>query len=153
MFFAGLTALFKSLAPFAAVGSAVGGLMMGQRSAEAQKKAQAAQSQMNQLEAHKARVQAVREARIKRAQLLSESTMGEGTSGIAGGTSSIASQLGSNIGFQNVRQDIGTRISNANQESINASANQQMFGTIFSVANQATDWQKIFKPEGIKTYV
>jgi len=144
-----------AMMPYITGASAVAGVVSTASSISAQKKAQQAQDRLNQVEAHKARLQAVREARIRAAQVAQLGTnqgMGAGSSAPAGATSSIGSQLGANMAYANTRQELGLQASKANQAALNASGMASGFQTIFGLARGATDWQKFWKPDGIKDY-
>ena len=142
--------MFETLFAILSATSAVAGVVQGQKAADAQKKAQDAQAKQSQLEAHRARIQAVREARIKRASILAaDADMGGATSGIAGGVSSIASQLGSNIGFQNQREQAANSVSMFNQQAIDANNSASIFNTIAGFSSQMIDWQKLRNPAGV----
>lgn len=129
--------------------------------ANAQKESIAAQGRMAEVEAQRARLAQVREARIKRAQIISTSTstgLGEGTSGVSGATSSISTQESSNIGIIGQTQSYAQEASAANQRaadfasqgaSATAKAQQwQTINTIFGANRQ--DMTTIFNPAGIK---
>lgn len=78
------------------------------------------------------RRQQVREERIKRARILqaSENTGTAGSSGEAGAVSSIGTQLGSNLGFNQSMIESGNRISNYSQQAADARSNASIFGAV-----------------------
>jgi hypothetical protein len=90
---------------------------------KAQKEAIRQQQRMQEVEAQRARIAQQREARIRRAQVISSSTtMGAGTSGTSGAVSSIGSQMASNIGGIGVTQGFAAAASEANQQAADASS-------------------------------
>lgn len=113
-----------------------GGIMQYQSQKEAakqQKASSAAQARMSATEEHRKRIQATREARIRRAMIEGQTTaqgMGTGTSGYAGGTGSVASQFGSNIGHSNVMGDFANQASAANQKAADAQSSASLWGMV-----------------------
>ena len=89
------------------IASTVASFAASKSQAKAQKQSIAAQQRISDAQSARERVQAVREARIRRAQILA-STGNQGiaptSSGPAGAVSSISSQLGSNIANINTIQ-------------------------------------------------
>jgi len=130
-----------------------GGTMQYQSQKEAskqQKAANAAQARMSATEEQRKRIQATREARIRRAMIEGQTTaqgMGTGTSGYAGGTGSVASQFGSNIGHSNVMGDFASQASAANQKAADAQSSAMMWQTIGGIGQQITPWRSIFGGE------
>jgi hypothetical protein len=84
----------------AAVGT-VASIQQGKKAARAGAAAAAVQKQQQQAQAARSRRAALREAQMKRAQALvqSQAVGGAGGSGVAGGLSSLNSQVGSGLGF------------------------------------------------------
>jgi hypothetical protein len=120
--------------------------------AKAQKESIAAQGRASAVEEARKRTLAVREARIKRAMIEnSATTQGVGGSGLSGGTSSVASQMGSNIGYSNQMQSFGAQASAANQRAADAGASASMWQGIGSLAGSMTNWQSIFNPGGVSS--
>ena len=84
----------------------------------------------------RARIAQVREARIRRAQVLSAAGnegIGASSSGVVGATSSITSQEAGNIGFINQTQDFSQQITAANNTAVDAqvsAAKWQAIGNI-----------------------
>lgn len=119
--------------------------------ADAQKAANEAQQRAAQVEAQKARIQQVREARIRRAQVLASGTntgLGTGTSGMGGAIGSISSQMAGNIGDINQQQTFATQTSQALQKSADAQVDAQKWQQIGnfsqSIFNQAGGFTTIF---------
>ena len=83
------------------------------QAAKAQEKAQELSQRRADLEAARARRQQVREARIRRAQIIAQSQAvgGEGSSAEAGATGSLQSQLGANLSFLDQTQQLSRQIS------------------------------------------
>lgn len=123
--------------PYIAAGATVVSTI---QQASAQKQAAKTQRQIADVQSARERVQAAREARIKRAQILATTgNMGIGpeSSGPAGSVSSIGSQTGSNIMYQNTMTSLGNQLSKANTSA----ANWQAIG---GIAGSMTDWKDIF---------
>lgn len=121
------------------------------QAAAAQREATAAQGRSASVEAQRARIQQVREARIRRAQVLSAGTnagLGMGTSGIGGAVGSIASQMGENIGSINQQQTFADQTSAALQQAADYQVKAQKWQTIGnfsqSIFNQAGGFTTIF---------
>lgn len=119
--------------------------------ANAQREATAAQGRSANVEAQRARIAQVREARIRRAQVLSSGTnagLGSGTSGMGGAVGSISSQMGSNIGTINQQQTFAEETSAALQKStdyqVQAQKWQQIGSFSQSIFNQAGGFTTIF---------
>lgn len=111
---------------------------MQQRKAQsAQEEAATQQNNLADLENRRARVQAVREARIKRQQMIAAAgaTGSLGSSGLSGGTSSLASQLGSNVGFANQRQAISTNVTNLENKATRAQNQAGIYSSISNIGN------------------
>lgn len=120
--------------------SAYNQYQQGQKSLEAQKQAQQAQSRAAQVAAQRERLQAMREARIKRAQILSSAgVQGVSGSGVQGSVSSIGSQLGANIGYMNVQEGFAQAASMANQQAANAMSSAASWQAIGGLAGKAFD--------------
>lgn len=141
------------VAAIAAVAGTVGSIAMQQGAASKQKKAvrqaQDAQRETQRIEqvradasAQRERISQQREARIRRAQVLSSSQgagIGFDSSGVQGATGSITSQFGANLGYINQAQGFANQISNSNQreqdamaKAQKAQAGGQMWQSIFS---------------------
>ena len=103
---------------------------------EAQQRAEAVKSRMVSADAAKARLQQVREARIRNAQVTaagSNAGMGVSSSGIAGAVGSITTQAAGNIGAINQKQSFADQLSYYNQQTADASAkaaNAQQWGQV-----------------------
>ena len=94
--------------------------------------AQAAQKASQAAQAAQERRQQIREERIKRARVLqsAENTGTAGSSGEFGAVSCIATQLGSNLGFNQGLLNLGNRISNAYQKAADYSFDSQIAGKV-----------------------
>lgn len=159
------------------VAAGIGGAVMQAKAAKQQKKAmqrsQDAQLEQNRIEqaranvqAQRERVQQVREARIRRASVISSAGnagvgVGTGTSGLSGATSSIQSQLGQNLGTLGQMQSFGEQLSVANQKEAQAQSDyitagaqgqmwQSIFGAVGQVANTASSFGGGLKGAGTK---
>lgn len=120
----------------------------GKEQTKMQKQQIAMQQKATNVQATRERIQAAREARIKRAQILASTSnmgLGAGTSGVAGATSSVQSQLGANIGTSNVLTGFAEKASQYSQRAADAASKGAMWqsignigGTIFSNAGGFT---------------
>jgi hypothetical protein len=93
-----------------------------------QKKAADIQNTQNTLQTRRSAVLAIREAQMKRAAVVNEA-QGQGAMGgsaVAGGMSSLGSQLGSGLGF-------AAQYSNLSRDLSKAQQNADLFGTIAKV--------------------
>lgn len=160
------------------VAASVGGTVMQMQAAKKQRKAmqrsQDAQLEQNRIEqaranvqAQRERVQQVREARIRRASVISGAGnagvgVGTGTSSMTGATSSIQSQLGNNLGTLGQMQSFGQQLSAANQREANAASDyitagaqgamwQSIFGAVGKVAGTAGSFAGGMKGAGFQT--
>ena len=104
--------------------------------AEAQRQGEAVKSRMASADAAKSRLQQVREARIRNAQVTaagSNAGMGVSSSGIAGAVGSVTTQAAGNIGTINQKQSFAAELSYYNQQSADAStkaANAQQWAQV-----------------------
>lgn len=145
------------VAAVVAVGAAVGSTVMQMNAAKQQKKASkqafAAQQEQNRIEqaranvnANRERLQQVREARIRRASIISSAgnagVASAGTSGVSGATSSVQSQLGQNLGTLGQMQSFGEQLSQANQRQAQAQSDYETAGA------KGQMWQSIFGAVG-----
>lgn len=80
--------------------------------------------------------QAIREARLAQGSLVAQGANAGtiGSTGVAGGLSSVSSQLGSNLNYLSSIAEENTNIFNASLKSAQYQANAQIFGTISSAA-------------------
>lgn len=140
------------------LGAAVGSTVMGISAANKQKKAMSHMYEANQeaarierarhaVMAQRDRVQQVREARIRRAQVISSAgnaglSLAGGSSGISGATSSIQSQMGNNLGTLGSMSSFAQQLSLANQRSADAQSDYYKAGA------QGQMWQSIFGAVG-----
>jgi len=130
--------------------SAYAGAEAAQDQADAQKESIAAQQRSSDYQAQRARIQAVRESRIRQAQMTAgagQAGIGFESSGVVGAQSSLASQLGSTIGASNVVQGFAGQASAANQRAADAAATGAMWQAIGSVSSSAFSglggWKKL----------
>lgn len=123
--------------------STVAGMSAQSDSARAQRRAQEYQRRMDELRQNRERRQAIREQRIKTAQVI-QAGANQGavtSSAVQGGSGSLQSQLSSNLSFLDSMGRNANLASQANQQALNASSRAQNFGamaglggTIFSAA-------------------
>jgi len=128
-----------------AIGSSVLGIGQARRAEKASKNAnRIAQVQAN-LRTMQERRNQIREARIKRGQILAAS----GASGVSqsssemGAVSSIQSQLASNVGFLQGTRQRSNMISMYNQRSASSQSRQAMLGSVAGMALQSGGAQEI----------
>lgn len=107
-----------------------------QKAAKAQEEAAEQQQAMTDLENRKERARAVREARIQRAAMVqgASDTGTTGTSALAGAKGAIGSQLGSAIGFSQMKQAFGHNIADAESEARKAENRAQTAQSIGSAS-------------------
>jgi len=125
--------------------SAVSQYSASKKQAKAQQEASAAQSRAANVESQRARIQQVREARIRRGAITAageNAGLGAGTSGIGGAVGSVASQMGANIGAINVQQTFADQTSAALQRAADYGVEAQKWQTIGSISGS------IFKEAG-----
>jgi hypothetical protein len=146
------------VAAVAAIGATVGSTVMQMSAAKKQKKAVqrqvAAQEDQNRIERAKAavmnqreRVQQVREARIRRAQVISGASnagvgVTGGSSGVQGATGAVQSNLGYNLGTLGSMSSFAEQLSAANQREADAQAD------FFNAGAKGQMWQSIFGAVG-----
>jgi len=141
------TSTILAITAAATVASTVMSAKASRDQAKAQKASMQAQSRAAGAEAQRARIQAVREARIQRAMMESaagKAGIGFQSSGVVGAASSVASQLGTNIGNQNVQRGFADMASAANQRAADAAARGAQWQAVGSIAGGMADWGKIF---------
>lgn len=114
---------------------------IGQSIAE-QKKAEQARAKADELRAQRERTSQIREGRIRRAQVQAQGTnagLGAGTSGIAGGSASVVSQVGSNIGAMGQQQQLAGIASTAMQRSADFQAKAMQWQEVGSFSKSIFD--------------
>lgn len=105
---------------------------------EAQERQQEIQRRVNERNAQKQRIQALREERINRASILSNvapsGVTAGGTSAVIGGSSSVTSQFGSNV--RNINTNLGSAnaMGDAMTDYYNATGSMQQWQSIGSAA-------------------
>lgn len=138
------------------------------QSLKAQKKSIAFQQQatqsrikMQQQEAMRERRRGIRTAMIQKAQMRAQAeAMGTSqTSGFAGGTTSVSSQIGSNLGFGSMMSGLGQQYTSLTGQAADAQSRAQLFGTMgnmfsgFSSSLGGFDFMQLFQPNLSKSYV
>jgi hypothetical protein len=138
-----VTAIFVGVSAFSAVQQHSAGKKAAASAGEqaaAQRESIAAQGRSASVEAQRQRVAQVREARIRRAQILSSAGntgLGVGSSAVVGATSSVSSQAGANIGSIGQHQTFASEASAASQRAADAGARVAQAGA------KAQQWQAI----------
>jgi hypothetical protein len=145
------TSTILAITAAATVASTVMSAKASRDQAKAQKASMQAQSRAAGAEAQRARIQAVREARIQRAMMESaagKAGIGFQSSGVVGAGSSIGSQLGANIGNQNVQLGFADMASAANQRAADAASRGAQWQAVGQVAGSIFQakggWGSIF---------
>lgn len=148
---AGILGSLESVGGLAASVLGTGGqIVQGHKAAGIQEKAKEQQEGMEEYAGRRERIKAVREARIKRAMVeaAGANTGVSNSSGVVGGTSSISSQLASNLSYMNTQQDYANKMSGYNQDIANTRVASNLFGTVGGIGNQvfqdAGGWTTIF---------
>ena len=119
--------------PIVMAAAAVVGAVSSVRSANAQKKAGQASQRQQEVQSSASRRAAIREMQIKRAQTLAGSQAAgvSGGSGIAGGLSSLSSQVGANLGYSSQMSGLSKEISMYNMQAQTSGAIAGIAGTVF----------------------
>jgi hypothetical protein len=113
-----------------------GNIYMQDKAAKAQKEAANKQQAMQEIEASRNRKAAVREARLRRAELQSSAQAGgvAYSSGAMGAQSSLNSQLGGGISFQNTQTQFSREISSDLQKAADYSQKADTFGSLANLS-------------------
>jgi hypothetical protein len=138
---AAVSAVFSAAAPLvSAAGLVMSGVSFFQQkkatgqAAEATKRQSDLQNRLNEVNAQRARLNAIREARIKRAQILTSTTgagLGAtGTSSSVGGIGAVSTQEATNVQAINKQQGFGQAIGAAQTD-------------YYTAAGEAKGWQDI----------
>lgn len=145
----GIAAIVSAVAT---VGGTVMSYSQQQSAAKEEKRARAAQQRGEEAAAFRERQKAIREARIKRGDMEQGALgtgMGAGTSGLGGGLSALSSELGSNIGYQNVQTGFANMASMHQQKAADKMSSAQTWQSISSVGSTIFDksggWDKVGK--------
>jgi hypothetical protein len=123
----------------AAAVAVVGALSVNEqrKAAKSQKKARKIASRKADLSAARERREVVRQARVRRADVLSQSALtgAGGSSSESGAIGSLQGQLGSNIGSSLLTQDLSGQQSKFLGQAARHSTNAAMFGTLASMGS------------------
>lgn len=130
---------FQAIAATIAVAGTAYSVSQGQKAAKAQRAAAGKQIEMQQQQAARERRSAIRASIIRRAQLQSQAVAAgvETSSGVLGGQTSMASQLGANLGFGNVMSGLSREYTQLTAQAADYSARSQMGSAISSIGFQA----------------
>lgn len=122
----------------AAIGGTAVSIQQSQKAQKAGERQAAAQRQQQQAQARRSRRSAFREAQLKRAQTQAraEAVGAAEGSGVAGGLSSLRSQLGSGLGYAGQQTALSSQISMAGVQRQAALTNAQTFGSIAGLGMQ-----------------
>lgn len=119
-----------------AIGATATSYSQSRKAASAARQQSQIQQRMADMKAARERRDAVRQARIARAEIeqLGASTGTSGSSGVAGGVGSVQSQLGYNLSFLDNMQSMSGQASIFAQKQITAETNAQTASSIASTA-------------------
>ena len=135
-----------------AAGTAASIIQQGKAS-DAAEKARKRQNALSELQNRRARIQSIREARVKRAAILArgEAAGASDSTGVQGGVASLQGSLGSSIGFQGQVASAQRGVASAQGQAVSAanrantySAIAELGGTIFSGAG---GFETLFSPK------
>ena len=121
--------------------SSVASVAMQARAAGAQRRAAETQQRQQEVQALASRRRSMRAAQVQRATTLAtaQGAGAIGSSAVAGGLSSLSSQLGSSVGFQTQMSGLSRDISGFNMQANRALGQAQLFGSIGRFAGQLDD--------------
>jgi hypothetical protein len=131
------------MAQFAMVASAIAGVAGTAASMKQQKRAADLSAKQQALQTRRSQRQAIREAQIRRSQVQASSVAGGSNlgSGLAGGMSSLGSQIGGSLGFSTQMSGLSNQIGLANQR---AQTFSDIGGLGFSAFKGLGGWDKVF---------
>jgi hypothetical protein len=112
--------------------AAVGSLAMQSRAARASSRAAATQQRQQEVQALASRRRSLRAAQVQRARTLASAQgMGAtGGSGVAGGLTSLSSQLGGALGYQTQMSGLSREISGFSQQAARATSQARLLGEV-----------------------
>lgn len=125
-----------------------------QKAGRAQQRSFEAQQRKAEIENVRQARQAVRQAALQRSAMINQAanTGGMGGSALAGGTSSVQSQLGGNLNFMASIAEENTAITNASMDAARYSSNAAVFGQVGQLAGTIFSakggFKELFKPTG-----
>jgi hypothetical protein len=119
-----------------AVGSQVGSVVQQQKAAKAQEAAFRADQRRAEVQNVRAVRQQIRQARLAQGQMsnVAAQTGGLFGTGLAGGTSSVGSQLAGNLSYMSDIAQENTAIASAQMSSARAMSNAQLYGAVGNIA-------------------
>ena len=141
-------AAITTVVAVASLALGVNAALENKQAGKAQKRARNEQQAQNRAQQMQERSNQIREERIKRARIMqaSENTGTAGSSGEAGALGGMATQLGSNIGFNQGAIRAGEQISIFSQQAADSASNAQMSSFLSQAAPTiAGVGQSIFK--------
>lgn len=127
--------------------SAVVGTVATISSLEEQRKSARAQQRQQQIATQRSQRQAVREAQIRRAQAqaTAQAAGAVGGSGLAGGLSSLQSQVGAGLGYSTQMSGLSQEISMANYRANLYGGIAGLSGNVFQYEGGTSELKKLFK--------
>jgi len=120
------------LLPVISAVATVASVVQGQRAASAQRRATETQMRQQEVQARASRRRSIRAAQVQRAQTLAsaQGLGATGSSAVAGGISSLSSQLGTSLGFQTQMSGLSRDISTFSMQADRATGQAQLFSGI-----------------------
>jgi len=122
--------------PFIAAAAAVGGVVSSVQAGKAARDQARAEQRRAEIQNVRSVRQSIREARLAQASLVSQGAVSGALmgSGVAGGLSSVASQLGGNLNYISQIAEENTNIFNAQIAGARAASNATIFGQVGQLA-------------------
>lgn len=135
----GLAITGAAVAGTVAVAGTAASISAQNRAMRAQSAAAATQQRMQQQQATRQRRQAIRAGMIQREQMRAQALAlgASGSSGVAGGLTSLSSQLGANLGFGTMMSGLGQQYTSQTGQAAKFSGLSQLYGTIGQIGMQA----------------
>ena len=120
----------------AAIGSSLAGMQQQKQAAKAQERAYQAEQRRAEVQNVRAVRQQIRQARLAQGSMTNVAALtgGVGSSGLAGGISSVGSQLAGNLGYMSDIAEQNAAIASAQIQSARAMSNAAVYGTIGNIA-------------------
>lgn len=119
---------------FAAIAAATGIASVAQanKAAKAQQRVAELQQRQQEVQAAASRRSAIRSAMVSKARAVAtaQGLGAAGSSGVAGGISSLSSQLGANLGYQTEMSGLSRGITQYNSAANRAASMSRMFGSV-----------------------
>lgn len=130
-----------ALLPVIQAVSALGSLAMQARADSASRRAAAAQQRQQEVQALASRRRSLRAAQVQRARTLASAQgMGAvGGSGVAGGLTSLSSQLGGALGYQTQMSGLSREIGRFSMQAARRTSQARLFRSVYGFAGDAQE--------------